>query len=73
VSFQLSGQTGPFLAQLKFLQLKLKVSKFQKQILLFLFEPNNEQNYVLISALAFKRVQIKKNEGTLSYYLKGVE
>jgi hypothetical protein len=40
---------------------------------LFLFEPNNEQNYVLISALAFKRVQIKKNEGTLSYYLKGVE
>ena len=29
----------------------LKVSKFQKQILLFSFEPKNKLNYFLISAL----------------------
>ena len=29
----------------------LKVSKFQKQIFLFSFEPKNDQNYSLSSAL----------------------
>ena len=29
----------------------LKVSKFQKQIFLFSFEPKTKQNYLLISAL----------------------
>jgi hypothetical protein len=38
----------------------LKVSKFQKQILLFSFEPKNEQNYFLIFALASKTDHIKK-------------
>ena len=38
----------------------LKVSKFQKQIFLFSFEPKNERNYFLNSALASKRSQIKK-------------
>ena len=33
---------------------QLKVSKFQKQIFLFSFEPKNEPNYLLISALASK-------------------
>ena len=32
--------------------LTLKVSKFQKQILLFSFESKNEQNHFLISALS---------------------
>ena len=32
----------------------LKVSRFQKKIFLFSFEPKNGQNYVLISALASK-------------------
>ena len=32
----------------------LKVSKFQKQLFLFSFEPKNKQNYFLISALAPK-------------------
>ena len=32
----------------------LKVSKFQKQIFLFSFEPKNERSYFLISALASK-------------------
>ena len=32
----------------------LKVSKFQKQIFFFSFEPKNVQNYYLISALASK-------------------
>ena len=50
----------------------LKVSKFQKQILLFSFEPKNEQNYIVNSAVASKMNQIKKmkalyniNEGFL--------
>ena len=38
----------------------LQVSKFQKQILLFSFEPKNEQNYFLIFALASKTGHIKK-------------
>ena len=41
----------------------LKVSKFRKQIFLFSFEPKNERNYFLISALRFwisKMGQIKK-------------
>ena len=37
-----------------------KVSKFQKQIFLFSFEPKNEQNYFMNSALASKMSQIKK-------------
>ena len=39
----------------------LKVSKFQKQISLFSFEPKNEQTYFLNSALASRMSQIKKN------------
>ena len=50
----------------------LKVSKFRKQIFLFSFERKNERNYFLNSALASKMSQIKKNEGTLSYYLGGI-
>ena len=46
---------------------ELKVSKFEKQILLFSFEPKNEQKSFLISALASKTGQIKKNDGTLLY------
>ena len=42
---------------------ELKVSKFQKQIFLFSFEPKNEQNCFLNSALASKMSQIKKNGG----------
>jgi hypothetical protein len=38
----------------------LKVSKFQKQVFLFSFEPKNEQNYFLNFALASKMSQIKK-------------
>ena len=38
----------------------LKVSKFQKQIFMFSFEPKNEQNYFVNSALASKMDQIKK-------------
>ena len=44
---------------------KLKVSKFQKQIFLFSFEPKNEWNHFLISALASKNGLNQKNEGTL--------
>ena len=33
-------------------KLYLKVSKFHKQIFLFSFEPKNERNYFLISALS---------------------
>ena len=36
----------------------LKVSKFQKQIFLFSFEPKNKRNYFLNSALASKMGQI---------------
>ena len=48
---------GKFVKQMIFLMLmtpsllQLKVIKFQKQILLFIFEPKTEQNYFLISAL----------------------
>ena len=38
----------------------LKVSKFQKQLFLFSFEPKNEPNYFLNSALASKMSLIKK-------------
>ena len=38
----------------------LKVSKSQKQILKFSFEPKNEPKYFCISALASKMGQIKK-------------
>ena len=34
----------------------LKVSKFQKQIFLFSFEPKNKRSYFLISALASKKM-----------------
>ena len=40
---------------------RLKVSKFQKQILLFSFEPKNKWNNVLNFALASKMSQIKRN------------
>ena len=38
----------------------LKVSKFQKQIFFFSFEPKTKQNIFLYSALASKMSQIKK-------------
>ena len=38
----------------------LKISKFQKQIFLFLFEPKNEWNLFLNSALASKTSQINQ-------------
>ena len=38
----------------------LKVSKFQKQIFLFSFEPKNERNCFLNSVLASKMSQSKK-------------
>ena len=41
-------------------EMKLKVSTFQKQIFLFSFEPKNEQNYFLNSALSSKNSQIKE-------------
>ena len=37
----------------------LKVRKFQKQIILFSFEPKNDQNHFLNSDLASKMSQIK--------------
>ena len=49
----------------------LKVSKFQKQIFLFSFEPKNERNYFLISALASKNGSNQKNEGTLFISIRG--
>ena len=50
-----------WLLEPEFLQkmLLLKVSKFQKQIFFFPFEPKNEWNYFLISAL---RVQNRANK-----------
>ena len=47
----------------------LKVSKFRKQILLFSFEPKNEQNYFLISALASEYGSNQKNEGTDAFVI----
>ena len=38
----------------------LKVSKCQKQIFLFSFEPKTKRNYFLNSALASKMSQMKK-------------
>ena len=49
------------------------MSRFQKQIFLFLFEPKNEENYFLNSALVSKMFQIKQNEGTLLYQLGGIQ
>ena len=49
----------------------LKVSKFQKQIFLFSFEPKNERNYFLNSTLASKMGQIKKKKA-LYYIIQGV-
>ena len=39
----------------------LKVSKFQKQIFLFSFEPKTQRNYFLISALASKKSSNQKS------------
>ena len=50
----------------------VKVSKFQKQIFLFSFEPKKEQNYFLISALASKNGSIQEDEGSLLYQLGGI-
>ena len=44
----------------------VKVSKFQKQIFLSLFEPKKERNYFLNSSLASK-MSLIKNEDNLSY------
>ena len=41
-------------------RLRPRVSKFHKQIFLFSFEPKNEQNHFLISALASKNGLIQK-------------
>ena len=46
---------------------ELKVSKFQKRIFLFSFEPKNERNYFLTSALVSKMSQIKKMKAL--YYI----
>ena len=51
----------------------VKISKFPKQILFFHSNQKNERNYFVISALASKRGQIQKNEGTLLYQLGGDE
>ena len=48
----------------------LKVSKFQKQIFLFSFEPKNQRNYFLHSALASKKSRIKKMKA-LYYIIRG--
>ena len=58
-----------WLLEPEFLQkmLLLKVSKFQKQIFFFPFEPKNEWNYFLISALASINGRNQKNEGSLLY------
>ena len=45
----------------------LKVSKFQKQIFLVSFTPKTNEIIFLISALASKMGQVKKNTGTLLY------
>ena len=45
----------------------IKVVKFQKQIFLFSFEPKNEQNYFLNSALTSKMSQTKKMKAL--YYI----
>ena len=52
---------------LQFFLNTLKVSKFQKQIFMISFEPKNEQNYFLISALASKNGWNQKNEGIILY------
>ena len=44
----------------------LKVSKFQKQIFLFSFEPKIKRNYFLISGLASKNGPNQRNEGSLT-------
>ena len=49
----------------------IKVSKFQKQIFLFSFEPKNEQNYFLISALASKNGLNQKNERLFIILIRG--
>ena len=43
------------------IQSKGQLIKFWKQIFLFWFEPKNEQNYFLISALASKNGSNQKN------------
>ena len=39
----------------------VKVSKSQKKILIFSFEPKNEQKYFCISALAYKKRSNQKS------------
>ena len=66
ISLQTQYNLHYILGQLRF-PLALKVSKFVKQIFLFSFEPKNDLNHSLISALASKNGLNKKNEGTLFY------
>ena len=47
----------------------LKVSKFQKQIFSFSFEPKKERNYSLNSALASKMSQINKMKAQALCYI----
>ena len=49
----------------------IKVSKFQKQIFLFSFEPKTKRNYFLNSALVSKMSPIKKMKA-LYYINQGV-
>ena len=49
----------------------LKVSKFQKQIFLFSFEPKDERNYFLISALASKNGLNKKMKALYFIDIRG--
>ena len=43
----------------------LKVSQFRKQISLFSFEPKNERNYFLISALKIENRSNQKIKGSV--------
>ena len=49
----------------------LKVSKFRKQISMLSFEPKNEQNYFLISALASKNGFDKKRHFIYIILIRG--
>ena len=59
ISLQTQYNLHYILGQLRF-PLALKVSKFVKQIFLFSFEPKNDLNHSLISALASKNGLNKK-------------
>ena len=57
----------PFLLPTQALRLFLKVSKSQKQILKFSFEPKNERKYFCTSALASKKRSNQKHKSRVLY------